>query len=395
MRLSIGVLGLSSNGNIGDYLLVDATKYLLEEAAKDITLVDIDVDPRHPGFFRGIRRVNRRVHRVMRKHEEMLFRVVKSPVIRYAYQYAYWHIKLHWHYASQIKGLDALVFSGGGFIKFRTQGLNYLDEQIISLAAKRSIPVMMSAVGIEHYDESDVRCRRLKKVLNSPNVKVITTRDDIKTLSDRYITNPQTVTAAVADPVLWLDKMIPVRSSTNGRMIGINLVNPDNFRSYGGTFSREEVVEFYSSLLTELMNAKEKFVLFTNGMSVDHDFGKELIEKVRLPPDALLPAPQTRDDFLAVLQTFDIILAGRMHAGIAASALGIPVVGLIWSNKIEMFAEIFGLRNNYFAEYELDAHRIATRLSSRTVSPIETAKVEFLRKRTLEYLTGFVSSLRA
>jgi polysaccharide pyruvyl transferase WcaK-like protein len=395
VRLTIGVLGLSSNGNIGDYLLVDATKYLLEKTAKDITLLDIDVDPRQPGHFRGVRRINRRMYRFMRNHEDLFFRIVKSPVIRYAYQYAYWHIKLHWHYSAQLKELDALVFSGGGFIKFRTQGLNYLDEQIISLATKRNIPVMMSAVGIEHYDESDVRCRRLKKVLNSPNVKVITTRDDIETLNSRYITNPQTVTAAVADPVLWLDKMTPNRSSTTRRMIGINLVNPDNFRSYGGNFSRAEVVDFYSNLLSELTNAKQKFVLFTNGMKVDHDFGRELIEKVGLSSNALVPAPQTSDEFLATLKTFDIILAGRMHAGIAASALGIPVVGLIWSNKIEMFAEIYGLRKNYFAENQLDAHRIATKLSARTVARIETSQVEFLRKRTLEYLTDFVSSLRA
>lgn len=393
MSKRIGVLGLSSNKNIGDYLLVEATRHLLARLNEDIELVDIDIDPRARHHYRGVNKIRRKLFTILRNAEPHVFATVRSPRARYAYQWLYWHLKLHWHLDREIRNLDALVFSGGGFIKFQTQGLNYLDQQVIALAEKRDIPIMMSAVGIEHYDAHDLRCQRLKKALNSPIVRVITTRDDIATLNDDYITNPDTVTDRVADPVLWLGDMVKPRPVAAAPLIGINLVNPENFVVYGGNLARTDVVDFYARLLTELRNRGENFELFTNGMAVDVEFGRELLSRLGLPPETLLDAPVTSSDLIDDLARYDIILASRMHAGIVACALGKPVVGLIWSNKIELFSQIAGIRSNYFDENELDADRIAGMLAERRVTPMDFAGIEVLKNKTVDYLRDFIRSL--
>src|SRR5690606_22264836 len=118
--------------------------------------------------------------------------------------------------------------------------------------------------------ETDVRCQRLKKVLNSGTVRVITTRDDIETLNERYIENKNIKTARVGDPVFWLPEMELVDktdhrnpgSPTRSR-IGINLINPNNFADYGGQMTRDGIINFYRNLIAELTRLNADFYLFS------------------------------------------------------------------------------------------------------------------------------------
>jgi len=393
MSLKIGVLGLTSNQNIGDYLLSEATKYLVKQYSETIVLVDIDLDPRGKVAYPGLKAVNLKVYNGMRALQPMIFSIVKSKSARYLYEYFYWHIKLNWHYRKVLHGLDGIVFSGGGFIKFRTQGLNYLDEQILRIANKKNIPVMLSAVGIEGYDPDDIRCRRLKAALNLPAVKVITTRDDQETLNAKYLVRKDIESGRVGDPVLWLGEMLGPKTKSPRELIGINLINPGNFRAYGGTFSREKVLNFYKNIITELQFGRQEFRLFTNGMVADIRLGKRLVRDLNLAPHVLLPRPINSQDLISDILSFDIILAARMHAGIVATALGVPVIGLIWSEKIEMFSKIVGIRHNYFDETEMNPVLIAERLSKRLVATPNNTEIEILKRANVKHLHKFLDSL--
>lgn len=393
MSLKVGVLGLTSNSNIGDYLLAEATKYLLKKYPEPLVIVDIDLDPRGPDTHRGLRAFNLKIYNAMRVLQPSVFAIIRSKRVQYLYQYLCWHIKLNWHYRNSFKGLDAIIFSGGGFIKFKTQGLNYLDEQILKIANKKNIPVMMSAVGVEGYDAKDVRCQMLKKCLNLPIVKAITTRDDQQTLADNYLVRKDIVVSQVADPVLWLREMLQKSDPPKHKLIGLNLINPDNFRGYGGELTYEKVMNFYKNLITELQLRGEAFKLFSNGMNADMQFGQRLLTDLNLPASTLLPAPSTSKELISNILDFDIILAARMHAGIVSTSLNVPTLGLIWSDKIELFTNIAGIRDNYFNEGELDPALIADRLSGRSVTIPNQAKLFELKQKTKSYLYDFLDSL--
>ena len=399
MRRTIGVVGLLTNENVGDYLLVEASKHLLRAHDPDTMLVDIDVDPKNESVRSGMRRLNFRVAAIMKAFEGPVLSLVRIPRLAYLYQYAYWRTKLGWYFDERIRDLDAIVFTGGGFIKYKTQGLNYIDELILTTARRRGIPVMMNAVGVEGYSETDIRCQRLKRALNFENVKVITTRDDIDTLDNRYITNPDTITERVGDPVFWLGDMEIVERSAGdradrpGNRIGINLINPQNFSAYGGDISPDAVINFYRNLIAELQWLDADFFLFSNGMTVDQTFGRSLVATMNLRSDQLAHRPTTSAEFVNLVAGFDIILSGRMHAGITAYAIDVPVVGLIWGEKLQFLTEITGLRDRYFTEHELDFAKIARMLVSNDLPQPDLERRTELRERTRRRLAAFVESV--
>ncbi|WP_166997900.1 polysaccharide pyruvyl transferase family protein [Paramicrobacterium fandaimingii] len=399
MRRRIGVVGLTTNENIGDYLLVEATKYLLRTHDPDTVLVDIDVDPRDSGVRSGIRRVNFRVAEIMKAFERPILSVLRGSRMAYFYNYLYTKIKIGWYFNKKIRNLDAIVFAGGGFIKFKTQGLNYLGELVLKTAHERNIPVMMNAVGVEGYSETDVRCQGLKRMLNFDNVKVITTRDDIDTLNDHYITNPNIVTERVGDPVFWLKNMEIVNSSIEkepsptANRIGINLINPNNFSTYGGDASRAIVINFYRNLIVELKRLGADFYLFSNGMHVDQRFGRSLVSSMNLRSDQLVNRPKTSAEFVNLVAGFDIILSARMHAGITAYAIDVPVVGLIWGEKLQFLTQITGLRDRYFDENELDYEKIARLLVNNDLPEPDLERRSELRNRTQRRLAEFMDSV--
>ena len=399
MRKTIGVVGLTTNANVGDYLLVEAAKYLLRAHDPDTILVDIDVDPRGRAVRAGKRGINFKVSEIMGAFQAPILSVFRGPRAEYLYTTWFWKMKLGWYFKEKIKNLDAIVFAGGGFIKFKTQGLNYLDELILNVAHERGIPVMMNAVGVEGYSETDIRCQRLKRVLNYDNVKVITTRDDIDTLNSHYITNPNTVTARVGDPVFWLkemeivDESLPIPESESGNRIGINLINPGNFSAYGGSVSRDTVINFYRNLIAELQRLDADFYLFSNGMRVDQRFGASLVASMNLRKDQLIDTPRNSAEFVNLVAGFDIILSARMHAGITAYAIDVPVVGLIWGEKLQFLTEITGLRDRYFDETELDYKKIAAMLVQNDMPEPDAGRRNELRNSTQHHLASFVDGI--
>lgn len=395
MEKRIGVVGLTSNRNIGDYLLVEACSFLLENANTPIELVQIDADPQDQQSYTGLRRVNLRIFKTLRRRSTQTFAVIRSEHFQYAYRYFYWWIKVNWHYRKMIKELDGLIIAGGGFIKFKTQGLNFFVEQILALAAKKSIPVMFNAVGIEGFDQDDLRCRRLKRALNSGAVRVITTRDDLETLTHGYVDNSEIVTATVGDPVFWLDEMYPSlrRPEEGAGVIGLNLINPNNFSTYGGTLTAAQVANFYKNLIEQLDLLGAQYRLFSNGMVVDQKFGQELVSSMNLPAGTLLRRPKTSDEFIEMYKNFNIILAARMHAGITAYALEIPFVGLIWSEKIEFFATQADIQDRFFGQDHLDYRNIAKMLVDQSLSPPPRERRMSSRDATRRHLENFIEQL--
>lgn len=179
-------------------------------------------------------------------------------------------------------GVDAIVFAGGGFLKFRTQGLNYYVEQIIKIAEKNNIPVMMNGVGIEGYDENDIRCQKLKVIINKDCVKVITTRDDVDTLENLYIENPDIMTARVGDPALWVPECYSLKRKGHNNIIGINIIRGRVFQAYGNTLSEFELLNFYKKLIISIEEKGWNWVLFSNGMKADQAFGNKLLKALNV-----------------------------------------------------------------------------------------------------------------
>ena len=390
----VAVIGLYAIKNAGDNILCEATQYLIKQKNPEVQIVEVDVNPRIKSY-KGLELIPFWISKVLIRISGSIFKYENSSKFRYYYEYFMWWLKINRKFNAQLKDVDAIVFAGGGFLKFRTQGLNYFVEQIMKIAKKNNIPVMMNGVGIEGYSETDIRCQRLKKAINQDCFKVITTRDDIDTLKNNYIVNPNTKIAHVGDPALWVPECYNMKRNENpSNVVGINVIRGRVYQAYGNTLSEFELLNFYKKLVQGVEERGWDWVLFSNGMAADQKFGAMLLRALGCSDRTkILPTANNSVDFLEQIRSFKLVFGARLHACITSYALDVPVVGLIWSEKLRIFADVIGKKNSYFEESELNIDNILDAMEREMNSNYDKSIRDDLRARTKNYLEMFMDML--
>ena len=390
----VAVIGLYAIKNAGDNILCEATQYLIKQKNPEVQIVEVDVNPRIKSY-KGLELIPFWISKVLIRISGSIFKYENSSKFRYYYEYFMWWLKINRKFKTQLKDVDAIVFAGGGFLKFRTQGLNYYVEQIMKIAKKNNIPVMMNGVGIEGYSETDIRCQRLKKAINQDCFKVITTRDDIDTLKNNYIVNPNTKIAHVGDPALWVPECYNMKRNENpSNVVGINVIRGRVYQAYGNTLSEFELLNFYKKLVQGVEERGWDWVLFSNGMAADQKFGTMLLRALGCSDRTkILPTANNSVDFLEQIRSFKLVFGARLHACITSYALDVPVVGLIWSEKLRIFADVIGKKNSYFEESELNIDNILDAMEREMNSNYDKSIRDDLRARTKNYLEMFMYML--
>lgn len=98
-------------------------------------------------------------------------------------------------------------------------------------------------------------------------------------------------------------------------------------------------------------------------------------------------------DFLEQIRSFKLVFGARLHACITSYALDVPVVGLIWSEKLRIFADVIGKKNSYFEESELNIDNILDAMEREMNSNYDKSIRDDLRARTKNYLEMFMDML--
>ena len=390
----VAVIGLYAIKNAGDNILCEATQYLIKQKNPEVQIVEVDVNPRIKSY-KGLELIPVWISKVLIRVSGSIFKYENSCRFRYYYEYFMWWLKINHKFKTQLKDVDAIVFAGGGFLKFRTQGLNYYVEQIMKIARKNNIPVMMNGVGIEGYSETDIRCQRLKKAINQDCFKVITTRDDIDTLKNNYIVNPNIKIAHVGDPALWVPECYNMKRNENpSNVVGINVIRGRVYQAYGNTLSEFELLNFYKKLVQGVEERGWDWVLFSNGMAADQKFGAMLLRALGCSDRRkILPTANNSVEFLEQIRSFKLVFGARLHACITSYALDVPVVGLIWSEKLRIFADVIGKKDSFFEENELNIDNILDAMEREMNANYDKTIRDDLRTRTKNYLEMFMDML--
>lgn len=390
----VAVIGLYAIKNAGDNILCEATQYLIKQKNPEVQIVEVDVNPRIKSY-KALELIPFWISKVLIRVSGSIFKYENSSRFRYYYEYFMWWLKINHKFKTQLKDVDAIVFAGGGFLKFRTQGLNYYVEQIMKIAQKNNIPVMMNGVGIEGYSETDIRCQRLKKAINQDCFKVITTRDDIDTLKNNYIVNPNIKIAHVGDPALWVPECYNMKRNENpSNVVGINVIRGRVYQAYGNTLSEFELLNFYKKLVQGVEERGWDWVLFSNGMAADQKFGAMLLRALGCSDRRkILPTANNSVEFLEQIRSFKLVFGARLHACITSYALDVPVVGLIWSEKLRIFADVIGKKDSFFEENELNIDNILDAMEREMNANYDKTIRDDLRTRTKNYLEMFMDML--
>ena len=387
MEPIIKLAGLCSYDNLGDRILSDTCKYLVEKS-----LAENSVDSFKTGFIDLQKPLNNLTSRVANLLYRIVYRCTDNQKILDCFQYLEFKCRYTKYFKTELDNASALIFVGGAYLKYKGEDFQYSIRLLINIADKMSLPVMLNAVGIEGYSNSDIRCTKLKKTINKPCVKVITTRDSVEFLNSNFIINKNIITDEVGDSALWIPECYDVQKCEKRFDVGINMSYLNLFDMYN-VKSNISFMDFYGKLFSSLNERGITYRIFCNGKKEDYDGAKKLCEQFNIPKEFLLKKPQTSPELVNQISEFGVVLPIRFHSCIIAYALGIKSVGYIWNDKFRTFLEKTGMIDSFLNMQEIDVDRIIALLESAQTNSDYSENIKNLKCKTYNYIDSFIKSI--
>ncbi|MGN0437431.1 MAG: polysaccharide pyruvyl transferase family protein [Lachnospiraceae bacterium] len=379
----IVVMGYIGLHNYGDNFIADSVKYLINSVS-DCEVVEADLES-DMSFVTKLFYYPFLVLSKFRKQSVLAAKFLNLAV----------KIRCKKTYRKLLKDCDALIFGGGGF-KYGTQKVWAYYSLGVEIAQEYGIPVMFDAMNIQKYNGNDWKCRYLQEHANRPNVKMITTRDGefgVERLVNDYKIRKDIICAGVGDPAFWIPECYGINKASR-EVVGINLIHAKAFVRYGRNVSEEAMYDAYLGVLKGLDEAGIKWELFTNGMPEDYAFGQKVL-KLYGDENHVIKHAKSVEDLLLIVASYKVVFGARLHAGICAYALDIPVVGFCWDEKLDCFAKMAGIESYFLSENDFSSDNLLPLIVNNFNHPIVYDKEnrDYWREETKKYLSAFIDML--
>lgn len=379
----IALFGLYNYDNLGDPLLAQCCEYIIKKNFEDIEIIKGEILPNNKSYIAilicFIRSLLYKFH----------FAYPKALDILNYYIYKFRGMS---YYKNILKKSDAIIFVGGAYLKWNGEYFQYGIRNILNYAERYNIPVMFNGIGVEGYSDSDVRCVKLKKKINSKCVKVITTRDDLITLNTNFITRDDIKSDIVADPAFFLDDLYSINHIYNRKYVGINITYLNLFSIYNvnSPYTLEELMR---SIIRKFQECGIEFRLYCNGKIEDYRGGLQLLKKLNLNRDILLPRAKTPLELINQINSFRYIIPLRLHSCIIAYILGVGFSSFVWNRKMILFSKVVGRQNEFKSIQDFDVDWIIDNIESSAFDHClndSKKRNQELKLRTESYLKNFI-----
>ena len=260
----------------------------------------------------------------------------------------------------KISASDAVVLGGGNL--FQDDDLNFPLKigTLLDRICRSGKPLAIYGVGVS--GAWSARAHQLFQRVQETNLVYLSVRD--RASRDHWLLHfPKgQEPVVVPDPGLLARDLLSAGADAgvknSERRVGICITDPLILARHskrpprGVCFS---TLGEYELLIRLLVERGEHVCLFCNGAREDQAFAERIFSADRLAPSRaagllrLAERPGTPEELMDVIRSNSVVLAHRLHACIAAYALGIPHVGLGWDQKVESFFRSVG-RENFFAD---------------------------------------------
>ncbi len=389
----IAVFNLGGIGNFGDEIIGDTTAWLIRSLRPELETVSVQLQP----FARHYPRLLLPDYVLGRLYWTIMRRVMRtsSSSARFPYERDALRLRNGRYFRSHLRGAAAVVYAMG-MIKYRNQGFCHLAAMVNEEATRLGIPVMLSAGSVARADPSDSRCRQLLAALREPSVRAISSRDGepgVERLRRDYGLDLPDI-SAVGDPALWIPECYGIRRDPSVcGPVGVNLARRGLFACYGGGADVATLVAFYGALGRELDRRGLDWVLFSNGMEQDERFGRDLLAAHGWPAEKLLPRSRDVRGFVRRVGSFRAVFGLRLHSCLTAWALGVPVAGIDWEEKISRVAATLGVSRHFIPSNSLSAPEAADNLVRAMSEPVDRMVINRLREATRTALGRFLDGV--
>lgn len=316
--MKICLVGLLYDRNMGDPLLFDCTKYLLNEVyhnnwdnkifAKDELVVEYEDFERRPGFQpqntidfndESILRETHSVAQCLLGDKMYGFlKDIKNYVPRFRWIHnsksSRYRQELDKYYKERFKGCNLVVIIGAGTLKYHVRAdFGGYYEAVIEACSDLNIPVVVSCVGVESpYNRLDPRCARFVECLNKGCVKYITTRDGLNHLRP-YVKNADVGIAKCADVGVYASQAYNVSKDLNSKVVGIGIITYKRFVEFARGITKEQYEKTILEVIKMLEKTGRKWLFFNNGSNEDASYQAYLCNKFGYPASKMMKTPES------------------------------------------------------------------------------------------------------
>lgn len=244
-----------------------------------------------------------------------------------------------------VQKADLVVFGGAPLLNYERQIFYERTAVTLDLVREYKKTAIFSAIGIEHYNEEDERCQRVKKAVNYECVKQFTTRDHLELLK-KFKEREDLVIGLVSDPAVMSGKVfenfIEKRESGKKKKIGIFVLRAYGFLDNGFSISKKDAAIFWKGLGEELEKRGYDYEYLSNGHFGDEAFLDYLIRTYGVDEKKCVFNMNLPEILVNRISSYDAVVTCRLHPSIVSFALNIPAVGLIWNRKVSGFYDSVG-----------------------------------------------------
>ncbi len=392
MKQTVLLFALENINNVGEELLRETTEHLICQTSHNVDIKIAQFKPFETPFQNRHKYIQRLCYYIRRFSR--LFKGNNAyRILNISYK-----IKYTQYFENLIKNADKVITAVGMF-KYSTQDFSYIYYIIAKACEKYHKPLMISAPSIEAYNPNDWRSKQLIKAANFPSVKMITTRDGaagVNTLKNSYLVGNRFIIDDVADPALWIPECYNIKRNHTVNpipYIGINVIRKGIFDDYNKSFTDEQLTQIYIELIKQIEMKGWKWALYSNGMPQDIAVINELHSTLNFSKDHILKQPKNAKEFADMIGKFDAIFGARLHSCITSVALGVPVVGFIWDNKIRYFAETMRIQPFFLEPKNMTAGKIIELLEEGLQFEYDKGNRKHLKMKTHNSIQAFLSSI--
>lgn len=389
MNHRILLFAVENINNAGDEILRKATSYLININVPNVEIEHAQFIPNKRNF-RGLGLVRYYFGVLIRRYSKKWNNHLGVRITQLSYI-----ISNSNYYSEKIKRIDKIILCAG-MLKYSTQDHSHIFYLINTLASKYRKDVMLSAMSVENASVNDCRYKQLVKGVNMPCVKCITTRDGcigLEILNNHYVSKYDTFVDFVGDVALWIPDCYGIRKSgkRNGKpFVGINVIRKGIFDDYNRSLQGDELLLIYVRLIKLLDSMKWEWKVFCNGMSSDWKVIQELQMKIGFEDNHILPRPFNSETFVKMVSLFDVVFGARLHSCITSVALGIPVVGFIWDDKLKNFCETMKISQFFFNPQEMTAEKIVAKMEEALSYNFDFENRDKYKQKTKESISHFL-----
>lgn len=397
--------GMKYDSNFGDAIINDCCKYIVEEILKEVNknkeyeIIEIDLSGKKDfGIYYEIEKniknlVTIYVGKLINKTKKF-FKIIRCDrLYNYldmkAWKFSKEYIIAQKYFKDKIKESSAIIFVGGGFLKYKYQNCYHYIDFVTQIAEKNNIPVCLNAVGVEGYNMNNIKSIKLKEALNRNCVKMITTRDDIEKLKCYVENNKKIILDKVADSAIYTSVVYQKEKNVESNYIGLGVCRGNLFLDNNINYTEEQLLKLWGKIIKKLNEENIKWEIYTNGLEEDNKFAYKLIKNYQLNKKQV-KIPKTPKELVDIISNFKGIIATRLHSCIVAYSLNIPCIGLVWNQKLKMFGKSIGYQERFLESKDFNAELIVRDLQYALKQGYEYIQPKEYIKSNKEKLKDFV-----